>query len=188
MRTSKAITELVRELDLKAFGVSEQGAEQLYVEMRRIAARHLRRERAGHTLLPTAVVHEAWLRLAENGDRSFRDRNHFFATASLIIRRVLVDHARARAVRLRAERQHEPSRPPTLDPGSDASGLDLVALDGALRELKERDPRAARVVDLRFFGGMTVDEAADVLALSPATVKRDWELARAWLYRQLHAT
>jgi len=175
--------------NLRARGLSiDPGlVDEVYRELRRIASNHLRRERAGHTLRTTALVHEAWLRLADGPARSFQDQRHFLATVSLLVRRILVDHARGRAVRRRAEESSErPSRRLAVDGGDASRPLDLLALDAALCELEGRDQRSARVVDLRFFGGLSVEQTAETLGVSAATVKRDWEMARAWLYRRIH--
>lgn len=143
----------------------------------------MRQERHGHTLQTTAVVHEAFLRVA--GIRmTFQDRTHFFAFAAQVMRRVLVDHARSRGYRKRGAG----IRPIPLDERALAlpdRSADIVALDDALADLDRHDPRKARVVELRFFGGLNVEETAAVLSISPQTVLRDWSLAKAWLTREL---
>ncbi len=156
----------------------------LYTELRRIAARSLRRERPGQTLQPTALVHEAYLRLLKDEDLSFQNRAHFLAIAARSMRQILVEHARARDAQKRGGRRHQV----TLDEGMAAEGprdVELVALDEALDRLKLVDPGQAQIVELRFFGGLTNEEAAEALGVSPATVKRGWAVARAWLYREL---
>lgn len=152
-----------------------------YDELRAIAQRHLRGERADHTLVPTALVHEAWMRLGDQGP--FNDRAHFLHAASRAMRHVLVDHARARA----AEKRDAGVRVTfTDDLAGDAVSLtDVLTIDEALTRLGEAEPRWARVVELRFFAGLDVEEAAGVLGVSSATVKRDWRFARAWLAREL---
>lgn len=159
----------------------------LYDDLRRQAAILLRGERRDHTLQPTALVHEAWLRLGL--DRTApNDRQHFMALASIAMRRVLVGHARARrrlkrnGGRLRLDLAEAAGAVPAAA-GLDAT--DLIALDDALALLAERDPRLVRLVELRWFGGLGVDQCADVLGTGTATVKRDWALARAWLHREL---
>ena len=157
----------------------------LYDELRRLAEAAMRRERPDHTLQPTALVHETYVRLADDSGR-FENRAHFFGVAASAMRRVLVDHARARG----AQKRGGGEAPLNLDdldnlPGVPAAGVDLVALDDALSRLAALDPRQAQVVELRFFGGLSVEETAALLALSPRTVKREWQLARAWLKRAL---
>jgi RNA polymerase sigma factor (TIGR02999 family) len=156
----------------------------VYAELRRIAARHLRHERPGHTLQPTALVHEAYLRLVSAPELEWRDRAHFFGVAARLMRQILVDHARARQ---RAKRGGE-VRKVSLDEAPEArvtADVDLLALDEALERLAELDPQQSRVVELRYFGGLTIEETAEVVGVSPATVKREWTLAKAWLRREL---
>jgi RNA polymerase sigma factor (TIGR02999 family) len=161
----------------------------IYHELRRLARSHLRRERAGHSLPPTGLVNEAYLRLVDASTIEWQDRAHFLSVSSRIMRRVLIDAARRRA----AEKRGPAADGPAVDvdripaAGSDrAAGL--CALDDALEALARMDPRRAQVIELRFFGGLSVDETADVLAVSPQTVMRDWKLARAWLMRELRHT
>ncbi len=158
----------------------------VYDELRRLAAGYLRRERKGQTLQPTALVHEAYLRLIGPGDHPWAGRTHFLAIAALSMRQVLVDRARRRA----AAKRGGDARRLTLDdtilaaaPAGDA--IDLVALDDALTRLEALDPLQARIVELRYFGGLTVEETAAAVELSPATVKRHWTLARAFLKKAL---
>ena len=153
----------------------------VYSELRRRAGGYLRRERPGHTLQPTALVHEAYLRLV-GLQGPWRSRSQFFGVASNLMRRILVDHARRRraakrdGVRVVFDEAVQPAAEPELD---------LVRLDEALSELSALDARQGRLVELRYFGGLTLDEAAELLGVSLATVKRDWTLARAWLYDRL---
>ncbi len=156
----------------------------VYEELHRRARRFMGRERAGHSLRPTALVHEAYLRLAGGAPVEWRDRSHFYALASRLMRQVLVDHARSHRTRKRGggaglvafdERWTGRGEP---EP-------DLVRLDEALRALAETDERKSRVVELRFFGGFSAEETAAVLGVSPQTVLRDWKLARAWLQREM---
>lgn len=150
----------------------------LHAELRRIAAIQLRRERAGHTLQPTAVVHEAFLRLLPQRTIAWRDRAHFFAIAATMMRRVLVDHARTRSARKR----RAPGDGEALTVGwGGAPSVELLDLDRALSALEAEYVRQARVVELRYFGGLEIDEIAVCLDISTATVKRDWQFARAWL-------
>lgn len=156
----------------------------VYDELRRLAESYLRRERSGHTLQPTALVNEAWLKLADQTRVEWKGRAHFFGIAAQAMRRILVDHHRRRA----ATRRGGGQRMVTLveDPAQTfADPLDFIALDEALIELAEMDERAARIVELRFFGGLSVEETAEVMSLSTPTVKRDWRTAKAWLYRRL---
>jgi RNA polymerase sigma factor (TIGR02999 family) len=158
--------------------------ERLYGELRRLARSHLRREDAGHTLSATGLAHEAWFRMAEQNRTDWKNRSHFLAVASTMMRRILVNHEVAR----RAAKRDVELVPMTLH-GLDAIGVapdrDVVAVHDALLALEAEDARAAKVVELRFFGGLENDEVAEVLGISPATVKRDWTFARAWLHQAL---
>jgi RNA polymerase sigma factor (TIGR02999 family) len=156
----------------------------VYGELRRLAARHLARERSDHTLQSTAVVHEAYLRLIDQKRVQWKNRAQFFGVASQMIRRILVDHARSHQAAKRGSGAIKLS----LDEAVSVPGgkdLDLVALDDALKSLAEMDEHQARIVELRFFGGLSIEETAEVLGISPATVKRDWAVSKAWLYREL---
>jgi len=156
---------------------------RVYDELRQIAHRHLGREREGHTLSTTALVHEAYLKLVDQTRAHWTDRAHFFAIAARVMRRILVDHARRRNAKRGANVEHV-----SLDAEAvicaDRSG-DFGALDDALNALAARAPRKAKVVELRFFGGLSVEETAEVLRVSPITVMREWKSAKAWLYREL---
>lgn len=157
----------------------------VYAELRALAARKLRQERSGHTLQGTALVHEAYLKLVDQRQVRWQDRAHFFSVAAHLMRRILVDHARRHAT---AKRGHgRPTLPleETEAPATPMPLLDWLALDEALDRLAALDARQARIVELRFFGGLTIDETAEVLQISPATVKNEWSLARGWLYREL---
>ena len=164
----------------------DERTESLYRTLRDLAAASLARERAGHTLQPTALVHEAWLRLARGGTQGWGDEGQFLAAGARVLRQILVDHARRRRAakrggdRLRVTLDDLPAR-------SSAEELDLLALDEALERLAEEHPRAARVVELRFFAGLGGDEAARLLGISARTVDGDWSFARAWLIRALGA-
>ena len=156
----------------------------VYEELHRRAHWHMRRENAGHTLQTTALVNEAYLRLVDMRQVSWRDRAHFFALASRVIRHVLVDAARSR----RSLKRGGDAPPEALDDDvlvSEKPPADIIALDDALRALSAIDERKSQVVELRFFGGLTVEETAEVLTVSAETVKRDWKLAKAWLRREL---
>lgn len=176
----------------RAAAGDEKAASRLlplvYDELRRLAGGYLRRERPGQTLQATALVHEAYMRLVKPGDQPWTGRTHFLAIAAVSMRQVLVDRARRRdAAKRGGARQRI-----TLDEGllpapSPDAGVDLVALDRALTELAALDPQQARIVELRYFGGLTVEETAEVMDSSPATVKRHWTLARAFLKKALAA-
>jgi RNA polymerase sigma factor (TIGR02999 family) len=156
----------------------------VYQELRRLAAAYLRRERPGQTLQPTALVHEAYLRLMKDRPDRWQTRAHFCAIAAHSMRQILIERARARGAKKRGGAQPRV----TLDEGLVAGGersFDLVALDEALERLAAIDPEQARLVELRFFGGLTVEETANAMDMSPATVKRHWAVARAWLAREL---
>lgn len=156
----------------------------VYNELRRVAGRYMRGERPDHTLQPTALVHEAYLRLVGQREVAWQNRSHFFAVASRLMRNILVDHARARQAHKRGGQDQKVTFDEALERAGGES-TDLLALDEALTHLAERDPRQARMVELRFFGGLSEKEAAEVLGISVRTVKRDWAVARAWLYREI---
>ena len=158
----------------------------VYDELRALAAAYLRRERAGHSLQPTALVHEAFIRLIDSSGIKATDRRHFFAIAANTMRRVLVEHARTRGAAKRGGGQQRVTLTGIQDAKPDAD-FEVVALDEALKKLAALDERQARIVELRFFGGLEVEEVADLLGVSKRTVEGDWTLARAWLYRELAA-
>jgi RNA polymerase sigma factor (TIGR02999 family) len=156
----------------------------VYKDLRRVARNHLRQGRPGNTLSATSLVHEAYLRLVDQRSVRWQNRAQFFAIASEMMRRILVDHARRRA----AAKRGGGKLMVTLDAAvaaTSARDLELLSLDGALDELAALDPRSVRVIEMRFFGGLSIEESAFALGVSPATVERDWSTARAWLYRRL---
>jgi RNA polymerase sigma factor (TIGR02999 family) len=156
----------------------------VYAELRRLASGYMRRERREHTLQATALVHEAYIRLVDQTQIDWRGRAHFFSIAARQMREILVDHARAR----RAEKRGGGATRLSLDEAvsfAKEKDFDLVALDDALRGLAALDPQQGRIVELRFFGGLTIEETAEVLKISPATIKREWNLAKAWLRREM---
>jgi RNA polymerase sigma factor (TIGR02999 family) len=158
----------------------------VYPELRRIAGRYLRRERVGHTLQPTALVHEAYVKLIDQNRARWQNRAQFFGVAAQLMRRILVDHARERA----ADKRGGGARPVTLVDAMAASperSIDILALDEALERLTALYPEQGRLVELRYFGGLTIEETGEVLGSSPATVKRHWVVARAWLLANLDA-
>ena len=175
------VTRLLREVQDGREGASDELASLVYAELHDLASRFMRNERGSHTLQPTALVNEAYMRLSTQRGVAWQNRSHFFGIASQSMRRILVDHARRR----RASKR-DGGVPVTLDesvPDRPDRSLDVLALDDALRRLAELDPRQARVVELRFFGGLEIEQVAEVLEISPATVKRDWTFARAFLHR-----
>jgi RNA polymerase sigma factor (TIGR02999 family) len=159
--------------------------EVVHTELRRIAGRFLRHERLDHTLEPGALVNELYLRLLGAEPIAYRDRAHFFAIAAQTMRRILIDYARARTAEKRGGEQQRVSLTAVDGWSPVAASEDLIALDQVLSKLEKADPRAARVVELRFFGGLQEEEIAEVLGVSVITVKRDWRVARAWLIGRL---
>lgn len=156
----------------------------VYDELRRLAQHYLRRERADHTLQSTALVHEAYVRLVGRDSPPWQSRAHFFGIAARLMRQILVEHARAHYAAKRGGHSFKL----TLEDAaaiSQPANVDLVALDDALQKLAVQDPRQSRIVELRFFAGLTIEDAAEVLAISRATVAREWTIARAWLYREI---
>jgi RNA polymerase sigma factor (TIGR02999 family) len=156
----------------------------VYDELRRMARRYMRGERENHTLQSSALVNEAYMRLADHMGMNWQNRAHFFGVAAQAMRRVLVDHARTRNVQKRGGGAFKVALDDAIDV-ADEKAAELVALDDALRALAAFDERKARVVELRYFGGLTAEEAAEVLGVSLATVEREWRTARAWLVREL---
>jgi len=155
----------------------------VYDELRRLARRYMRRERPGHSLQTTALVNEAWMRLVDYKRMQWQDRAHFFAVSAQLMRRILVEHARRRNLKRGGGIQHVPLDEAVVMCGDRAT--DVVALDDAMNALARFDPRKVQVVEMRFFGGLSVEETGEVLKVSPVTVMRDWSAARAWLHRQL---
>jgi len=174
------VTRYLESLSAGDSGASDRVLEAVYAELRGLADAHLRGERAGHTLQPTALVHEAWMKLVDQSRVQWEGKAHFLGVAALAMRRVLVDHARARK---RDKRGGGAEREPlqTDLPDSFHVDLDLLTLDEGLKELERHSERAARVVELRFFAGLSEDETARVLGVARPTVTRDWRAARAWL-------
>jgi RNA polymerase sigma factor (TIGR02999 family) len=182
--TQHEITHLLRAWSEGQQGAPERLMPLVYEELRRLARSYMVRERPDHTLQTTALVNEAYLRLVDVSAVSFQDRAHFFGMCALLMRRILVDSARSRATFKRGGDW----RPVQLEDAlvvSPESEIDLVGLDDALKALEAVDPRKSRVVELRFFGGLSVEESAAVLKVSVETVMRDWKLAKSWLRREL---
>jgi len=173
---------------LRAWSEGDQSALKgltpiVYDELHRLAHRYLERERPGHTLQTTALVNEAYIRLVDYKRMQWQNRAHFLAVSAQVMRRILVDHARGHNVKRGAGIQHV-----SLDEGAVIGGnqaSDLVALDDAMNALARLDPRKVQIIEMRFFGGLSVEETAEVLKVSPATVRRDWSIAKFWLYREL---
>lgn len=182
--TPKEITQL-----LIAWNQGDQRARDelmplIYNELRRLARGHLRRERANHTLQPTALVHEAFLRLIDQSKVNWQNRAHFFGAAARLMRQILINHAEARRATKRGGEAERISLN-DVDHFAVEQDLDLIALDEALKNLERIDPPQSRIVELRYFSGLTIEEIAEVMGVSPATVKREWSTARAWLRREL---
>jgi RNA polymerase sigma factor (TIGR02999 family) len=189
------ITQLLKQMQLGDRDAGDQAVALVYNELHRIAANHLRREAPGQTLVATALIHEAYVRLAGGASFEIQNRGHFFAIASQQMRRILVDHARGKNARKRGsgaiqvglDEVHAGSRqlPGSKLPGSNPPPIDLLLLDESLRELERAEPRAAKVVELRYFGGYTDKEVVEAMGVSLATVRRDWEFARCWLFERM---
>jgi RNA polymerase sigma factor (TIGR02999 family) len=181
-----AVTSLLQAWSRGDIRARDELLPLVYEELKRRAAAHMRRERRDHTLRPTALLHEAYLRLAGQRSAAWQNRSQFFGVASQMMRRILVDHGRAAAA---AKRPGPALRVPLEDSAAPVAPqqVDLVLLDQALDELAALDQRRSRVVELRFFGGLSHEETAEVLGVSLATVNRDWRLAKAWLHQRLRA-
>src|SRR6266851_9264746 len=165
-------------------GALEDLTPLVYKELRRLAASHLRRERKSHTLQPTALVHEAYLRLVDQSNPRWEDRSHFYGVAARLMRQILVEHARRKQALKRAG--HRVSLEDALNFHQERS-RDLVALDSALNALEKLDPRKCKAVELRYFGGLSMDEVAQALEVSAVTVRRDLRMAETWLHREMQS-
>jgi RNA polymerase sigma factor (TIGR02999 family) len=184
MASPRDVTALLADWSRGDRGALNQLLPLVYAELRRIAARQLRSERAGHSLQPTALVHEVYLRLVDQRQVDWQNRAHFFGVAAQIMRRILVDHARRHTAGKRGEGVPSVSIEDVQDvPASNE--MSILALDHALDRLAAIDSDLARIVELRAFGGLSIEEAAHVLKVSPSTAKRDWRTAKAWLNREL---
>jgi len=175
---------------LRAWSDGDQGAMQaltpiVYEELHRLARHYMRRERPGHSLQATALVNEAYMRLADYRRMQWQDRAHFFAVSAQVMRRILVDHARRHNIKRGGGVQHVSLDDAVVVGGGEQAETDLVALDEALIALARIDPRKVQIVEMRFFGGLTVEEIGAVLNVSTGTIKRDWRAAKAWLHREL---
>jgi RNA polymerase sigma factor (TIGR02999 family) len=179
------VTQILATIERGDPHAAEQLLPLVYEELRRLAAAKIAQEAAGQTLQATALVHEAFLKLVDQRAVRWQNRAHFFGIAAQAMRRILVDHARAHA----AGKRGSGEQPVSLDEAlvvTSALDVDLLALDEVLTRLSAIDPQQSRVVELRFFGGLTLEETAEVMGISPATVGREWTLAKAWLYAELH--
>lgn len=182
--SSHQITSLLIDWSKGDESAPDQLMPLVYQELRRMAKQHMSSQASGHTLQTTALIHEAYLKLADNREKNWQNRAHFFAVAAQAMRHILVDHARAH----KAEKRGGETQVISLEDVaviSNERAAEVVALDEALQNLTEQDERKARVVELRFFGGLSVDETAEVLKISPNTVMRDWNFAKMWLLREL---
>lgn len=180
-------SDLTHTLSAAASGDEAAAAKLMplvYDELRALASKALQRERRDHTLQPTAVVNEAFLRLIDQSHAEYHSRTHFFAIGAQMIRRVLVDHARMHHAAKRGGHEKRLTLHESIDGGM-SQEIDLLALDEALDKLATLDPRQSKVVEMRFFGGLSVEQTADMLEVSPRTVEQDWKMARAWLKREL---
>lgn len=186
MSDAEGVTELLRRWSEGDDDALAELMPVVYAECRRIAERQMRAERVEHTLSPTALVNELYLRLVDQRRATWQNRAQFFATAARLMRRVLVDHARSRGAEKRGGARVLVSLDLARETPAPSAVGDVVAIDEALERLAERDPDQARIVELRYFAGLTVEETASVLERSPRTIKREWQMARAWLFRELH--
>jgi RNA polymerase sigma factor (TIGR02999 family) len=184
MDRGESVTELLARWNKGDSEARDALMPLVYAELRRLAKRHLARQRGDHTLQATALVHEAYLRLVNRKPAQWQDRAHFFALAAQMMRQILVDHARMRNAAKRGGGNLTVAL--DQDPGVDGTiNLDLISLDGALKKLAALDERQSRLVELRFFGGLSIEEAARVIDISPATAKREWATARVWLHHAM---
>ena len=185
MQSSDGITKLLIDWSQGDQAALEKLMPLIYDELRRLASNYLRRERAGHTLQPTALVNEAYLKLVDQRHARWQNRAHFFGISAQLMRRILVDHARQHQAAKRGGSQQQRLSITSAERVVKQPQIDLLALNEALDELALIDPQQAQIVELKFFGGLSIEETAEVLGISHATVERDWKVARAWLRRQL---
>ena len=178
------VTLLLRQVKAGNTAAESRLLEVVYPQLRKIARQYLRRERTGHTLQPTALVNEAYLQLAGQMEKDWQNRSHFYAVAAQLMRRILVDYARQKKAAKREGSRRKVELTDALAIASDRLD-EILAIDEALSRLAAFDPRRSKVVEMRFFGGMTEEEAAEVLGVAARTVKRDWSIAKAWLHGEL---
>lgn len=181
----KPVTELLLSWSKGDLEAREELMPLVYDELRRLAASYLRRERPDHTLQPTALVNEAYLKLIEEKSVNWQSKSHFFGVAAKLMRRILVDHARSHLAEKRGSGMPKVGLTEAIAMSKEQPA-DLLALDESLSKLAELDPQQGKIVELRVFAGLSVEETAELLKISPATVKRDWAVAKAWLLREVH--
>jgi len=184
MISPKTPTQILIACDRGDEGALDELLPLVYRELRAVAENQLRGERSDHTLQPTALVHEAYLRLIDQREVDWQNRTHFFSVAAEMMRRILVNYARDRNTQKRGGTQHKVALDEAISSTLERD-IEVVSLDDALTDLAELDPRQARIVELRFFAGLTVEEVAEVLDVSPATIKREWRTAKLWLKREM---
>lgn len=187
LMSTQGVTELLLKLSDGKREVVDELLPIIYDELKRIAASYLRRERSDHTLQPTALVNEAYMKMVDITQVSWQNKAHFIGVAANQMRRILVDHARHHNAQKRGGEFHIMTLNEEIDK-ADEQTADLIALDDALNELAKMDPVKAKIVELRYFGGLSTDETAEVLGVAPITIKRHWKLTKAWLYGQLTRT
>ena len=183
---SHPVTELLERWSDGDVSARDALVPHVYEELRRIAGRCLARQGGSHTLQPTALVHEAYLRLIRSGSIKARTRIHFFSMSAKIMRQILIDYARRSSAAKRGGNDVTIVLDEAASPAGNETSLDLVALDNAMTELASLDPRQCKIVELRFFGGLSIEEAAEAVEISPATAKREWATARLWLHRAMN--
>ena len=185
MQSPEGITQLLIDWDKGDQAALEKLMPLVYSELRRLAGNYLRRERAEHTLQPTALVNEAYLKLVDQKNTKWQNRAHFFGISAQLMRRILVDHARQHQAVKRGGAGQQRISITSAETVVKQPEVDLLALNEALDELAKMDPQQSRIVELKFFAGLSIEEIAEVLSIGHATVERDWKIARAWLRRQL---
>ncbi len=183
--STQELTQMLIQLSAGKSEVVDEILPLIYDELRRLASSYLRRERSDHTLQPTALVHEAYIKLIDQTQVEWQNRAHFFGIAANIMRRILVDHARKHNANKRGGEFDKMLLEENLIVVTNEKSVDLLALDEALETLAKVDPQKSRIVELRYFGGLSVEETAEVLGVSEITVKRHWRMAKAWLYGQI---
>ena len=183
--SAQVVTQLLIEWSNGDKSALDRLTPLIYDELRRLAHHYMSHERAGHTLQTSALVNEAYLRLVNRRDVHWQNRAHFFAIAAQLMRSILVDHARSHAYAKRGGGARKVALDDEVAIVSQERAAEVVALDDSLKRLAELDAQQSRIVELRFFGGLTIEETAEVMNLSPATIKREWSTAKAWLYREL---
>lgn len=185
MQSPEGITQLLAKWSSGDEAALEELMPLVYDELRRLAGRYLRRERVGHTLQPTALVNEAYLRLVDQKSARWQNRAQFYGIAAQLMRRILVDHARLKHAEKRGGPEQQRLSITNAEILATKPDLDVLALNEALEELTTMDPQQCRIVELKFFGGLSIEEISEVLGVGHATVERDWKMARAWLRRRL---